>query len=283
MSYKPLDDRQVINRAALPNIGSAADDTLDDIFAKINALLAFASNSSYYISQNISLTAGLTSYSVTIPTQPDTSYIVLPMMQNTLDANPQHQQIEVTSKQTTGFTFTWNAPLDTNNYILNFIVPPTTLIKAEVPISSASSSVTATLNIPQNGSNYGIVSTLQNLVDAFPQFQTPVTTSQSATNFVDSWNAPISSSNYSLVYMGNPTGQVSIGSGANSVTVNLPVAYGSTGYSVFASITDLTDTYPKYQPLVITAKSSSQFSIGFNVPTPSSNYLLTYYAISLTT
>lgn len=41
---------------------------------------------------------------------------------NTTDANPQFQDVEVTARSSTGFTATWNAPLDSANYKLAYAV-----------------------------------------------------------------------------------------------------------------------------------------------------------------
>jgi hypothetical protein len=282
MSYKPLDDRQVVNRLALSNIGSPANDTLDDIFNRINAILGGLTSNSSYIANSVALTAGTTSYTVTIPARPDLSYVVLAMMQNTVDSTPQYQQVEVVSKSTTGFIFEWNAPLSSSNYLINFIIPALPTQGGETSIPSASTSVTAALNIPQNGPSYGIIGVTQNLVDTYPQFQTALITAQTSTSFTDSFNAPTSSANYQLVWIDNPTAQVAVGSGVTSVVVPLPIAYGSTGFTVVASLSDVTDTYPQFQPLLVTAQTSSQFTVSFNAPTSSANYILTYFAISTT-
>lgn len=171
-TYKPLDDRQVINRAALTHIGSPANDSLDDIFNRIDSIIAGLSSGGGYIAKKTALTNGSTSLVVTIPSQPDTSYVVLAMMGNTTDAFPQHQQVEVTSKSTSGFTLSWNHPLDTANYFISYIIPFKALPEAEVAISLATNSVSVLFPIGYNGS--GVIAELQNIVDAHPQFQAVV-------------------------------------------------------------------------------------------------------------
>lgn len=52
----------------------------------------------------------------------NTNYSVLPVWSNLLDAEPQFQPIVVTDKQTTGFTAKWNAPTDSANYSVEYIV-----------------------------------------------------------------------------------------------------------------------------------------------------------------
>src|SRR5271170_1706131 len=114
MSFKSLDTRQVVNRSALSNIGSAANTSLDVILEDINNALASVSSNTGYDAKTVSLTSGSTSIVITIPEQPDLSYVVIPTMVNLVDSTPQFQQVEVTNKTLTGFTFQWNVPLSSN-------------------------------------------------------------------------------------------------------------------------------------------------------------------------
>ena len=282
MSFKPIDDRQVVNRSALSNIGTPANASLDVILADINALLAGITNASGYVSKVISVPQGSTSYTATFPSQSDTSFIVLAMFENDIDSNPQFQQVIVTDKTTTSATFQWNVPLSTSNFKINFIVPFKISPIDEVSVPGSSSTVNPNLLISQNGSAYAIMGVIQNVVDVNPVFQTAIVTSQSATNFVESLNVPTNSTNYTLEYLSSPTGQLSIGLGASSQVISVPVPYGTVNYAVMAVMSDLTDPHPRFQPLVITSKSSSQFTISWPIPTESANYVLTYYVLSVT-
>ena len=78
-SFKPIDDRQVVNRAALGNIGSPANDTLDDIFSRIDTILGGLTSTNGYIANKIAMTQGSTSYSILFPERPDLSYVALAM------------------------------------------------------------------------------------------------------------------------------------------------------------------------------------------------------------
>jgi hypothetical protein len=55
---------------------------------------------------------------------PDTNYVLMVNFSNTVDAYPLLQPVYITTKTSTGFTATWNAPLDTVNYKLNYFVAP---------------------------------------------------------------------------------------------------------------------------------------------------------------
>lgn len=43
---------------------------------------------------------------------------------NTIDASPQFQEVTVTAQSSAGFTATWNAGLDSSNYILSYSAIP---------------------------------------------------------------------------------------------------------------------------------------------------------------
>lgn len=242
-----------------------------------------ASSSTGWIAKRVNPSAGDTAHVINLSTPlTDLSYVVLAMMENTIDSTPQYQQVEVTDKSLSGFTLTWNAPLASNNYFINYIVPPISVQGTEKVLNSGTSSSVVTLNVPQNGGNYGIVAAMQNIIDTNPQFQTPIVTAQSATTFTETWASPTGSANYKMVYINNPTAQVPVGPGNVPVVVTLPVAYGTSGYAVVASFSNVTDAFPTSQPLILIAKNSSQFTVSFNSPAPTANYILTYYAISLT-
>jgi hypothetical protein len=65
---------------------------------------------------------GVSSVSVTFAALPNTSYVVLAQMVNTVDVTPQFQPMTVTAKSTTGFTASFNAPTDSGNYKLDWLV-----------------------------------------------------------------------------------------------------------------------------------------------------------------
>ena len=242
-------------------------------------------SSAAYIAKNAPLSQGATELVVNLTTpMNDLSYVVLAMMGNTVDADPQYQQVEVTSKTLSSFTFQFNAPTETGNYFISYIIPPLSTPGTEVAIGNDALTVTSTLSFPEGSANYGIVNVMQDLVDADPQFQTPLITSQTTTSFTDTFNAPTSSANYQLVYIDNPTGQTTISNGAFTASVTFPVAYGSsTAYAIVASLSNLTDPLPLFQPIIITGKTGSTATFGWNIAMPTGFYVLTYYAISVTT
>ena len=282
MSYKYINSRQVDNSAALAAIGSPANDSLDDILSRINAILGGLSGSGSYIAKQTPLTSGTTSLAVTIPAQPDTSYIVLAMMSNTVDTFPQYQQVEVTAKSTTGFTFSWNHPLDSSNYLISYVIPFKVFPEAEVGIGSGDNTLSTALAFPQPVTSYPVIAQLQNLIDPHPQFQTVVVGSNTTSNINFTWNTFTDSANYEVVYGILGTGQTAITSGVTSVTVSLPVNFNSSSYALIATMQNASDSFPQYQPLLITSQSGNSATVSWNIPTDVSSYVLNYYAISLT-
>lgn len=282
MSFKYINTRQVQNQAALSNIGSPAGDSLDDILNKINSALVSASNGSGYYAQRVTLTSGATSINVSIPTQYDTSYVVFAMMGNVTDSFPQYQQVEVTAKSPTGFTFSWNHPVDSNNYFISYIVPYKVFPEAEVSIGSGDSTLTAPLAFPQPIISYPVVAQLQNITDANPEFQTVVVGNNTTTNANFSWNALTDSPNYLITYGILATGQTTIPNGATSVTVSLPVNFNSTNYSLITTMQNASDSFPQYQPLLLSSQTGSAATISWSIPTDVSSYVLNYYAITMT-
>jgi len=446
-----------------------------------------------WVAKKVALASGSTSTSFSFSSpQPDLSYVVFAMMGNTTDSHPQFQQVEVTGKTTAGFTAKWNAPLDTANYFLCYIVPPKTIPQSETSISSGATNV----SVSQNGIGW-VIAQLQNIVDANPQFQpvivgsntgisTPPTiqtflsgsgtyilpspaplyirvkmvggggggggsSTSSITNggpgsastfgtlsagggggattevggtggtaslgvgpigttftggsgtgastegsiniglagatgassvfggggaaghqngsgqsavansgsggqggggsdaseigagggaggFVDAiianpspsygytvgtggtagsagsggfgggagaagtiiveeyyaagtnpnsgstveWNVATDTANYVAASMVGGTGQIAITNGATSATVTLPISYGAASYAIVATIQDTADSHPQFQPLLLTAQNPGSATISWNVPRDTGNYLLNYYAISLT-
>jgi hypothetical protein len=80
----------------------------------------------------------------------------------------------------------------------------------------------------------------------------------------------------------NASVQTAVGSGMTSAVITLPVSYGTTSYGIMVTMSDTVDSFPQYQPLVITAKSTNSVTVSWNSPTLTANTVLTAYAISVT-
>jgi hypothetical protein len=238
-----------------------------------------------WVAQEVSLISGITSVNVNFTTpQSDISYVVFATMENLVDATPIYQQIEVTAKTVNGFTASWNTATDTANYIMSFIIPPKTFTAVEQQIFSPATAATITLPLAQGSTAYPVLAQFQNLVDAMPQFETVVVNAKNTGNFGTVWNAPVDTNNYYMVaaLAGTVTRQGS--SGNNTMVVNLPVSYGTaSAYALVATWQNLVDPNPKFQPVVITAKTANTVTISWNDLLDTNNYFLNCYTISKTT
>lgn len=69
-----------------------------------------------------------------------------------------------------------------------------------------------------------------------------------------------------------------VSSGATSIVVTFPLALQTANAAprIVAWIFDSTDANPQFQPVVITARSSTGFTATWNEPTSSANYVLGY-------
>lgn len=151
--------------------------------------------------QEVVLTSGTTSIDVTyVNPQVGTTYVVLAQIINITDTNPEYIPVTITAKSTTGFTATWNTPLETSNYLLDYMVSPglTQEQTGESLLTIGTITQVVTLPIPLASSSYVVIAELTNLVDSFPQFQPITITAKTISNFTVKWNAPINTTNYRL-------------------------------------------------------------------------------------
>lgn len=151
--------------------------------------------------QEVALNLGDTSVSVSFPSAlPGVNYIVLANFVNLIDGTPQFQEVTTTQKLTTGFTATWNAPLDSANYRLSYIVPVIQLSAGEVPVNMGDTTATISLPFALAGTNYAVVAGFINIVDGTPQFQPIEITGKTQTTFTATWNSGCDSANYRIAY-----------------------------------------------------------------------------------
>ena len=72
--------------------------------------------------------------------------------------------------------------------------------------------------------------------------------------------------------------EVSISASATSAVVTFPATLqtGNSSPKVSAWMTNTTDSNPQFQPITITARSSTGFTATWNAPTATANYNLSY-------
>jgi len=170
-----------------------------------NAIFQFASGGGGSgggggVAQEVPLTIGTTSETVTFPTaQSSSNYIILGNIYNPTDPNPEFFPVTISNKTDTTATFEWNQPLDTSNYLLDYAISPGLAEQAgEAILSMGVTSVTITMPLPLSSTNYVVVAEMANYVDANPQFQPLTCTQKTDSTFTISFNAPTETANYRI-------------------------------------------------------------------------------------
>lgn len=83
---------------------------------------AAVANTAEYRAGVAAIINGASSKSITFSTAVTDSYAVQAVLINVTDASPQYQPVTITATSTAGFTASWNAPVDTANYSLSWMV-----------------------------------------------------------------------------------------------------------------------------------------------------------------
>lgn len=152
----------------------------------------------------------------------------------------------------------------------------------EVVITSGTTSVTVTFATPQSNTSYIVLAQLVNITDSFPEFQPVTITNKTINGFTASWNAPVPTSHYALDYIVPPgveneqIGETTLTAGQTSVTITIPIAESSTSYVVVAEMVNLVDANPQFQPLLITNKTTSTFTVQWTAGTQTANYRIAW-------
>lgn len=153
------------------------------------------------IAEEVAIPNGNNSLAVTFPTPLFTaSYSVIAQIVNTIDTNPEYIPVIITNKTINGFTASWNAPVDSANYSLDYIVPGVNQQFGEFILNSGTISVTVSFPIPLSSTSYVVISEIVNLVDPGPQYPPVTITNKTVSGFTARWNAPLDSANYRLAY-----------------------------------------------------------------------------------
>lgn len=124
------------------------------------------------------------------------NYGLIATLQNTIDGVPQFQPLVITAKSATGFDASWSDPTDSGNYKLAYMRMAT----EELNLSISDTFKNISLPVDFGNLNYAVFACIHNLVDGAPQFQILTLTAKASDNFTVSWEDPLDSSNYKLVY-----------------------------------------------------------------------------------
>lgn len=123
-------------------------------------------------------------------------YGLVATLQNTADSVPQFQPLVITAKSASGFSASWNAPTDSSNYKLAYMRMAT----EELNLTIGTTSQSFDLPVDCGNLNYAVFACIHNLVDGAPQFQSLTLTAKANASFTISWEDPLDSVNYKLVY-----------------------------------------------------------------------------------
>lgn len=144
---------------------------------------------------------GATSVTINFPSAlPGVNYVPQIGFVNETDPNPQFQDWMVTNKSVSGFTVSWNAPTDSSNYSITYIVPAVQEQLGEKDVPMGATSLVVPLAQDLTGVNYSVVPGWINEADPNPQFQALMVTARTATTFTVSWNSPTDSANYRISF-----------------------------------------------------------------------------------
>lgn len=191
------------NRIATPGgqsiqVGIGSTITLLYDAAQSRWIVSSGSGSSNSVAEEVPLTIGTTSVVVSFPSVlPNAAYGIVVQMVNVTDTTPQFQTPLVSNKTNAGFTAKWNAPLNTGNYALDYVVGPGGSATDQGEAAQVLGATSATIAFPDIGTTmYAVIAEFINLVDTTPQFQPIVVRSKSTNQFTIAWNAALNTANY---------------------------------------------------------------------------------------
>lgn len=150
----------------------------------------------------------------------------------------------------------------------------------EVSIPFDVTSVVVTFPTPLPSDNYVVTPAFINETDPDVQYQSINISNKTAAGFTASWNDATDSANYKLAYIvpavQEQVGEVSVPASATSITIPLPIELAGVNYSVIPGWVNETDAGPQFQPITITAKTTTSFTASWNDDVDSANYRLSY-------
>ena len=160
-------------------------------------------------------------------------------------------------------------------------------VAQEVALTAGTTSQTVTFPTPQSSNNYSIVGSIYNPTDPNPEFFPIIVSNKTNATATFEWNQPLDTNDYFLDYSINPglstqAGEMIVPMGATSVVITMPLPIGTTSYIVNAEMTDYSDSYPQFQPVTITQKTGSTFTVSWNTPTETANVAIVWQLAAYT-
>ncbi len=150
-------------------------------------------------------------------------------------------------------------------------------------VSNGATSLAITFSSALADTSYTVNCNFHNTTDSSPIFQSVMIKDKTTTGFTAFWNAPVDTANYEISYAASPfgaataAGSETIGSGASSKAITLSPAQSNTDYAINANFQNSTDSNPVFQSITITSKATTGFTVKWNIPTDTANYLLEFH------
>ena len=145
--------------------------------------------------QAISINSTLVDILFDIP-KLDMNYSVDVNLTNTIDALPSIYDMVITKKSLTGFSVIFSAPVDSSNYILEWLTDNTLDKTGQTSIATDLTSVTINFTKRKKSLKYIISSILVNTVDSTPSIYSYMITNKTLDGFTILFSGPLDSSNY---------------------------------------------------------------------------------------
>lgn len=148
---------------------------------------------------------GVVRKTVTLPAaQAGVDYSLGLSLVNTADATSSIYGFVVVEKTTTSFTVEFSGPIDSNNYILNWIIFDETN-RGEETMPSGVSSYEVVFPVPEADTNYASSIDIVNTIDSTPSIFAYIVTQKNAGAFTVEFSAPLDSANYKISWAVTPS------------------------------------------------------------------------------
>ena len=241
----------------------------------------------YDLPQTIQLVNGATTASVLYDiSQTTLTYSLVLNMFNEEDIAPSIIPYVITDKTLLGFTVSFAAPIDADNYYMTWdIIDQTNTSGVEV-LLNGTNEIDVAFGFPKANNNYSISLSIENLVDSPPSYYLYTITEKTVNGFKVKFSDAIDSTNYSLGWtafdyarntsVGTQYGWEQFSNGSDSLTIPLIPSEIFDNYTVAVSIVNTDDTSASNYGYIITSKTVNEFTIKLTSPTDSSNYYLSW-------
>ena len=222
-------------------------------------------------------------------TMSNTDYTVIASIQNSLDGDPSKYMWIITEKTTSSFSVLFSEEVDSDNYVFEWaIVPSSNTIKnGTISLTNGTDTQSVTFATTFDSDSYSLILTLENIVDISPSLYSWIIDSKTSSGFSVEFSDTLDSTNYVLSWTAVESsilyGEEIIEDDKDSVYVEFSSPLDNANYLVSADLENETDLSPSKYTVIIINKSKNGFSALFSGSTDSANYVLNWTVIPLST